>query len=249
MAEIVARTQDLVCRFGTNTVLDGISLEVRRGEVLVVLGGSGCGKSTLIRHMVGLQAPTEGTVELFGRPLWEVDPDERDTLLRRVGILFQSSGLFNSVSLGDNIAFPLRERGGVPEAAVRAVVLRKLEWVGLADAAERMPAQLSGGMKKRGGLARAMALDPEVIFCDEPSAGLDPNASASLDELIVSLKRRLGTTFVVVTHELASVFAIADRIVMLRKGRIAAEGTVDEIRADPDPWVQDFLHRVPAGVL
>lgn len=246
--ETVARVTDVVCRFGALTVLDGIDLEVRRGEVLVILGGSGCGKSTLLRHLVGLQQPTEGRVELFGQDLWRLDVDDRDAFLRRVGILFQSSGLFNSLSLGENVAFPLRERGGLPESTIRAVVRRKLELVGLGEAAERMPAQLSGGMKKRGGLARAMVLDPELIFCDEPSAGLDPNAAASLDELILDLKRRLGTTFVVVTHELASVFQIADRVIMLRKGRIAADGTVAEIRAHPDPWVQDFLNRVPAPV-
>ncbi len=247
-ADIVVRTRGLVCRFGTRTVLDGVDLDVRRGEVLVILGGSGCGKSTLLRHGVGLQRPTEGTVELFGRDLWAGDEDERDARLRRVGILFQSSGLFNSISLGDNVAFPLRERGGIPEPVIRAVVRRTLDLVGLADAAERMPSQLSGGMKKRGGLARAMALDPEIIFCDEPSAGLDPNSAASLDELILSLKKRLGTTFVVVTHELPSMHKIADRIVMLRDGRVAARGTKDQIIADPDPWVQDFLNRVPAGV-
>ncbi|MBI3270046.1 MAG: ATP-binding cassette domain-containing protein [Planctomycetes bacterium] len=245
---VVLDARDVVCEYGDRRVLDRVSLAVRRGEIHVILGGSGCGKSTLLRHAIGLERPKEGSVGLFGRDLWSVDEWDRELLLTRVGVLFQSGGLFNSLTVGENVAFPLRERRRLSEAEVRDAVLRTLWRVGLEDAARRMPSQLSGGMKKRAGLARALVLEPEIVFCDEPSAGLDPITSADLDALLVSLKRTLGITFVVVTHELPSVESIADRITVLKKGHqgVVTQGTWADLQVHTDPWVHDFVRRIPS---
>ena len=228
------RVVELVRRFDERAVLDGVNLEVRSGETMVVMGGSGCGKSTLLRHMIGLTWPNEGHVELFGRNLLELPDEELDLLRRRTGILFQSGALFNSMTVGENVALPLREHTDLDEETIDIMVRIKLELVGLRPAVDLMPAEISGGMKKRAGLARAIALDPEILFYDEPSAGLDPVTSAEIDQLIIDLSRKLGVTSVVVTHEMDSAFRIADRMAMLDKGRILKVGARQEFEAVRD---------------
>ena len=210
---------DLVMRFGKQTVLAGLDLRVRRGETLVVMGGSGCGKSTLLRLMIGSLQPTQGAIRLFGQDIGRSSEQELDGVRRRFGILFQSGALYQSMSIADNVALPMRELTDLPDDLIRLQVKMKLEAVGLREHADKFPAQISGGMKKRAGLARALALDPEIIFYDEPSAGLDPVTSAEIDQLILTLTKKLGVTSVVVTHEMDSAFTIADRMVMLDKGR------------------------------
>jgi phospholipid/cholesterol/gamma-HCH transport system ATP-binding protein len=206
-------------RFGKQTVLAGLDLKVRRGETLVVMGGSGCGKSTLLRLMIGSLQPTQGAIRLFGQDIGRTSEQELDGVRRRFGILFQSGALYQSMSIADNVALPMRELTDLPDDLIQLQVKMKLEAVGLREHADKFPAQISGGMKKRAGLARALALDPEIIFYDEPSAGLDPVTSAEIDQLILTLTKKLGVTSVVVTHEMDSAFTIADRMVMLDKGR------------------------------
>ncbi len=210
---------DLVMRFGKQTVLAGLDLRVRRGETLVVMGGSGCGKSTLLRLMIGSLQPTQGAIRLFGQDIGRSSEQDLDGVRRRFGILFQSGALYQSMSIADNVALPMRELTDLPDDLIQLQVKMKLEAVGLREHADKFPAQISGGMKKRAGLARALALDPEIIFYDEPSAGLDPVTSAEIDQLILTLTKKLGVTSVVVTHEMDSAFTIADRMVMLDKGR------------------------------
>ena len=217
--EAVIEVDDLVMRFGGQTVLAGLDLKVRRGETLVVMGGSGCGKSTLLRLMIGAINPSQGRIRLFGEDIAAVGETRLDALRRRFGILFQSGALYQSMSIAENVALPMRELTDLPPDLIDLQVKMKLEAVGLREHADKFPAQISGGMKKRAGLARALALDPEIIFYDEPSAGLDPVTSAEIDQLIITLTRKLGVTSVVVTHEMDSAFTIADRMVMLDKGR------------------------------
>jgi phospholipid/cholesterol/gamma-HCH transport system ATP-binding protein len=217
--DAVIEVDDLVMRFGKQTVLAGLDLKVRRGETLVVMGGSGCGKSTLLRLMIGSLQPTQGAIRLFGQDIGRTSEQELDGVRRRFGILFQSGALYQSMSIADNVALPMRELTDLPDDLIQLQVKMKLEAVGLREHADKFPAQISGGMKKRAGLARALALDPEIIFYDEPSAGLDPVTSAEIDQLILTLTKKLGVTSVVVTHEMDSAFTIADRMVMLDKGR------------------------------
>ncbi|MDZ4755513.1 MAG: ABC transporter ATP-binding protein [Phycisphaerae bacterium] len=226
-APIVIEVRDLVKEFGTQTVLDGVSLYVRRGETLVVMGGSGCGKSTLLRHLTGALLPTAGSVSVFGQRIDELDEDGLNAMRKRVGVLYQSGALFNSMTIADNVALPLREHTTLDEAIIDIQVTIKLELVGLREHAQKLPAQISGGMKKRAGLARALALDPEILFYDEPSAGLDPVTSAEIDQLILALTQQLGVTSVVVTHEMDSAFTIADRMMMLDKGKVLMVGDRD----------------------
>jgi phospholipid/cholesterol/gamma-HCH transport system ATP-binding protein len=218
-SDAVIEVDDLVMRFGKQTVLAGLDLKVRRGETLVVMGGSGCGKSTLLRLMIGSLQPTQGAIRLFGQDIGRTSEQELDGVRRRFGILFQSGALYQSMSIADNVALPMRELTDLPDDLINLQVKMKLEAVGLREHADKFPAQISGGMKKRAGLARALALDPEIIFYDEPSAGLDPVTSAEIDQLILTLTKKLGVTSVVVTHEMDSAFTIADRMVMLDKGR------------------------------
>jgi phospholipid/cholesterol/gamma-HCH transport system ATP-binding protein len=245
-AETVIRVRDLAARFDGRTIFEHVSFDVRRGEVFVILGGSGCGKSTLLKHMIGLYEPAEGSIEILGVRMEGLDGAERTALLKRIGVMWQSGALFGSSTLAENIGVPLEEHTDLPAEARAMVAQVKLGLVGLADAADRLPAEISGGMAKRAGIARAMALDPPILFLDEPSAGLDPITSAGLDALIRQLARDLGTTFVVVTHELQSILAIGDRCIMLdkeAKGMIA-EGDPRQLRDESrNPVVRAFFRR------
>lgn len=240
----------LVARYGTQTVLRGVDFFAERGLITVILGGSGCGKSTLLRHALGLMTPAEGEVRLFGQDILALHDDELRQVRSRIGVLFQSGALFSSLTVGENVAMVIRENSRLPEAVVRQLVRLKLALVGLEGAVTKYPEELSGGMRKRAALARAMAVDPEVLMCDEPSAGLDPIVAAGLDELLLELKFQFGMTIVVVTHELESVRKIADRVVMLEAGQVLASGTLDEVRGSSEPLVRDFFsrtHRAAAG--
>ena len=230
-AEPIVRVVDLVKRFGDKTVLDGVSLDIFPGETVVVMGGSGCGKSTLLRHMICSLAPDAGRVELFEQDLAGLDEAGLNAIRLRFGILFQSGALFSSMTVGENVALPLKEHTDLDEETIDIVVKIKLEQVGLREAVDLMPAEISGGMKKRAGLARATALDPEILFYDEPSAGLDPVTSAEIDQLIMDLTGKLGVTSVVVTHEMDSAFRIADRMVMLDRGKTLKIGPRSEFEA------------------
>lgn len=218
-------------RFDGRTVLADISFDVQPGETMVVMGGSGCGKSTLLRCLIGSHTIDGGSIALFGRNIAGLSREDMDEVRKNFGILFQSGALFNSMTVAENVALPLREHTDLEPSTVDIMVKIKLELVGLREHADKFPAQISGGMKKRAGLARALALDPRVLFYDEPSAGLDPVTSAEIDRLIVDLTRKVGVTSVVVTHEMDSAFAIADRMIMLDKGRVLMQGRREEFDA------------------
>lgn len=239
--------EDLVARYGETTVLDGVTMRVPPREVRVILGGSGCGKSTLLKHTIGLLTPAEGKVELLGVDLATADEPEKNAALSRIGMLFQGSALLNSMTIHENVALPIVQNTELPQDVVDEMVQMKLALVGLSHAGRLTPPELSGGMKKRAALARAMAMDPAVLFADEPSAGLDPITAAALDELLLSLKSQFGMSLVVVTHELASVEAIADKVTMLDKGKVIAEGSLEEVKATPHPMVQQFFGRQGEG--
>lgn len=226
-------------------VLDGIDLTVETGESLVILGGSGSGKSTLLRCMLGLEQPDEGSVRLQGVDLLSAAPREVKELRQRIGMAFQGSALFGSLTLAENVDLPLQEFTRLPLSTRRIIVRIKLALVGLEDALDRYPSELSGGMQKRAAFARAMALDPDLLFCDEPSAGLDPVTSAGVDRLLIKLREVFGVTVIVVTHKLESAFAVADRLTLIHRGRFRVTGTPDEVRACDDPVVRHFLDRVP----
>jgi len=222
-----------------------VSFEVSRGSVFVIMGGSGCGKSTLMRHLLGLLPPVRGSVEVGGVDIWSVGPAQRSMMLERSGVLFQSGALWSSMTIGENVALPLQEFTGLTIGEIEHMVSFKLALVGLAGCEPLYPAQLSGGMQKRAGLARALALDPEILFCDEPSAGLDPISARRLDDLIATVSRSLGTTVVMVTHELASIFAIGTDAIFLdtETRTLIAHGRPEELRAScPHPAVRQFLN-------
>ncbi|MFQ5525834.1 MAG: ABC transporter ATP-binding protein [Thermoanaerobaculia bacterium] len=231
--------------YGDARILRGVDLSVNAGETLVILGGSGSGKSTLLRCLVGLERPDDGTVSVLDRDIFAASGRELAELRQRIGMAFQSGALFGSMTVGENVDLPLREFTHLPDSTRRIIVHIKLALVGLEGTESRQPSQLSGGMRKRAAFARAMALDPEVLFCDEPSAGLDPVTAAGLDELLIQLKEVFGITLVVVTHELESAFAIADRIALIHKGRVLVDGTPDDVRHCPNPIVRRFLDRQP----
>jgi len=230
-------------RYGERRVLEEIDLEVRRGEIVTIMGPSGCGKTTLLRLIVGLEKPEGGRIRVLGEDVVALDEDTADRFRRRLGMCFQFGALLNSLTIGDNLALPLREDARVPEELIDVIVRSRLAQVGLAGAEGQLPSELSGGMRKRAGLARALVLDPEVLFFDEPTSGLDPVTAAGLDRAILDVRRRTATTTVVVTHDLASAFTISDRIVVLLDGRIHATGTPAEIQACTDPAVVDFVRR------
>jgi phospholipid/cholesterol/gamma-HCH transport system ATP-binding protein len=235
--------------FDGRTVLDGVRLDVFTGETLVILGGSGSGKSTLLRLMIGSTLPEKGDIVGLGKSLSAMTAVELAEYRKSIGVLFQSGALFNSMTVAENVALPLREHTELPEQTIEIMVKIKLELVGLREHADKMPAMLSGGMKKRAGLARAIALDPKILFYDEPSAGLDPVTSAEIDQLIIDLNRKLGVTSVVVTHQMDSAFRIAHRMVLLDRGKFVASGTPTEMRNSTDPLVHQFVFGLVDGPL
>ena len=240
--DIVIRVHGLITRFGAQTIHDGIDLDVRRGEVLGVVGGSGSGKSVLLRTVIGLKRPEAGRIEVFGQDIGRLDEAAQRVLDQRWGVLFQDGALFSSLTVAQNIEVPLREHYRMPELLMDEIAACKVTMVGLPEtAADKYPAQLSGGMRKRAGLARALALDPEILFLDEPTAGLDPIAAADFDQLIRDLKASLGLTVFLVTHDLDSLFAICDRVAVLvdKKLRI---GTLEQHLADDHPWIHAYFH-------
>lgn len=235
--------RNLVARYGELVVLDDISFTVNRREIFVVIGGSGSGKTTLFKHMCGLLKPPAGEILYDGHNITDMDEDQLAVMQRQIGIAFQSSGLFNSMTVGENVALPLREYGNVDPRLIDEVVRLKLSLVGLDDAVNKMPAELSGGMKKRAGLARAIALDPPIVYFDEPSAGLDPIMASGLDDLILNLRDLLDITVIIVTHELESIRKVADRVLMLDRGKIIFIGTVAEAESSEVKRVRQFFER------
>ena len=236
--------RDLRVSYGAVEILHGINFEGKQGETLVILGGSGSGKSTLLRTLVGLERPSSGEIWIKGKNIAAISQTELDEIRKKIGMSFQGGALFGSMTVGDNVALPLREHTKLEESTIDIILRLKLEQVGLAGFEYYMPSQLSGGMKKRAAVARALAMDPEVLFFDEPSAGLDPIIAAGIDQLILELKRAFRMTIVVVTHELASAYLIADRMVLIDKGNVVAIGTTQEMRSSSQPRVRQFLDRV-----
>jgi phospholipid/cholesterol/gamma-HCH transport system ATP-binding protein len=237
--------RDLRVSYGEREILHGISFDVVRGETLVILGGSGSGKSTLLRTLVGLEQPSAGEIWIKGRNIATTSAAEMDEIRKKIGMSFQGGALFGSMTVGENVALPLREHTRLEDSTIEIILRLKLQQVGLEGFEYYTPAQLSGGMKKRAAVARALAMDPEILFFDEPSAGLDPIIAAGIDELILELKRAFHMTIIVVTHELASAFLIADRMLLIDKGNIVALGTTEEMRASTQPRVRQFLDRIP----
>ncbi|HOS01553.1 MAG TPA: ATP-binding cassette domain-containing protein, partial [Candidatus Hydrogenedentes bacterium] len=236
--------RDLVTHYGDKRVLDGVSCRVAQGEVFVVIGASGCGKTTLLKHLTGLLKPTSGEVLHSGEDITVLDEERLSQIQRKIGIAFQSGGLFNSMTVGENVALPLREYGGIRDKGlIEAIVRLKLSLVGLEAAQHLLPDALSGGMRKRAGLARAIALDPPLVFFDEPSAGLDPIMAAGLDDLVLRLRKLLGITFVIVTHELDSIRSIADHILMLDRGQVIFGGTLEDAERTDMARVRQFFER------
>ena len=242
--EPVISLRDLRVSYGEREILHGIGFDVLPGETLVILGGSGSGKSTLLRTLVGLEKPSSGEILIKGHDLAKASAAELDEIRRKIGMSFQGGALFGSMSVGENVALPLREHTRLEDSTIEIILRLKLEQVGLEGFEYYAPSQLSGGMKKRAAVARALAMDPEILFFDEPSAGLDPIIAAGIDELILQLKRAFRMTIIVVTHELASAFLIADRMLLIDKGSVVAFGTPAEMRSSTQPRVRQFLDRV-----
>lgn len=252
MKNPIIQVKNLTVIFGSQLILDSISFDVFEGEIFVVLGGSGCGKSTLLKHMIGLLTPSAGEVLIEGEDIVQAEGAKKLQILRKFGVMYQQGALFGSMNLLENVSLPLKEFTNLPPDAIELIATMKLKLVGLEKFVYHMPSEISGGMKKRAAIARAMALDPKILFLDEPSAGLDPVTSAELDELIIQLSRTLGITFVVVTHELPSVFKISDRVIMLDKRvkKIIASGKPQELRDNSkDKWVQQFFRRESNKIL
>ena len=244
-SETMISVRELRVSYGAREILHGISFDVLRGETLVILGGSGSGKSTLLRTLVGLEKPSSGEIWLKGQNIAAISNDEMDEIRKHIGMSFQGSALFGSMTVGENVALPLKEHTKLVDSTIDIILRLKLDQVGLSGFEDYMPSQLSGGMKKRAAVARALAMDPEILFFDEPSAGLDPIIAAGVDQLILELKKAFHMTMIVVTHELASAFLIADRMLVIDKGVIVAIGTTAEMRASSHPRVRQFLDRVP----
>jgi phospholipid/cholesterol/gamma-HCH transport system ATP-binding protein len=245
LTEPVISLRNLRVSYGDREILHGIDFDVFPGETLVILGGSGSGKSTLLRTLVGLETPSAGEIWIKGRDLAKTSAAEMDEIRRNIGMSFQSGALFGSMTVGENVALPLREHTRLEDSTIEIILRLKLQQVGLEGFEYYSPSQLSGGMKKRAAVARALAMDPEILFFDEPSAGLDPIIAAGIDQLILELKRAFRMTIIVVTHELASAFLIADRMLLIDKGNVVAIGTTEEMRSSAQPRVRQFLDRIP----
>ena len=247
--EFAVKLDGVTKSFGTRRVLDNITLEIPSGCGFIILGRSGTGKSVTLRHIIGLVTPDSGRVFVEGADITELHGTGLAAVRKQIGFLFQSAALFDSISVGENVAFPMRRHTRLHDGEIRERARAKLEAVGLGSDYDKMPADLSGGMRKRAGLARAMALDPKVLFYDEPSAGLDPVTSAEIDQLIIDLNKKLGITSVVVTHEMDSAFRIADRMVLLDRGKFIVSGTAEEMRQSTDPLVRQFVDGLTEGPL
>jgi phospholipid/cholesterol/gamma-HCH transport system ATP-binding protein len=227
--------------FNEKNVINGVDLALKKGETLAIIGPSGCGKSTILRLIIGLFPPTSGEIRIKGVDIAEMDKEDIVQVRRSIGMVFQSSALFDSLTVGENVAFGLREHSKFPEKKIFQIVSEKLEMVGLRGSENLMPSELSGGMQKRVGLARALATEPEIILYDEPTTGLDPTTAASIEDLILDIHTKLGTSAIVVTHQMTTVYKIADRIVMLHNGKILEAGTPDETKASKDPVIKQFV--------
>jgi phospholipid/cholesterol/gamma-HCH transport system ATP-binding protein len=244
-ARAVIEVENLVTHYGDRLILKGVTMDVRENEIMVIMGGSGSGKSTLLRHLMALESHTSGTMKILGRDIDKLSAIEMFNLRKKLGVAFQGGALFSSMTVGENIMLPLYEHTDLDRNTMEIMARMKLEVVNLAGFEDLMPSELSGGMIKRAAFARAIVMDPKILFCDEPSAGLDPVVSSALDDLILDMRHAVGMSVVVVTHELDSAFKIADRITILDKGEILVIGTVDEIRQSKNERVQNLLNRVP----
>jgi phospholipid/cholesterol/gamma-HCH transport system ATP-binding protein len=242
--ESMIALRDVRVSYGDVEILHGVTFDVKRGETMVILGGSGSGKSTLLRTLVGLEKPSSGEIWIKGKNIASISELEMDDIRKKLGMSFQGGALFGSMTVGENVALPLREHTRLEDSTIDIMLRLKLQQVGLEGFEYYMPSQLSGGMKKRAAVARALAMDPEILFFDEPSAGLDPIIAAGIDQLILELKQAFKMTIIVVTHELASAYLIADRMVLIDKGNVVALGTTAEMRASTQPRVRQFLDRV-----
>jgi phospholipid/cholesterol/gamma-HCH transport system ATP-binding protein len=243
----VIEIRNLIKNFGSRRIIDSVNLQIEKGETMVIMGGSGCGKSTLLRMVIGALKPDSGKILINTKDITRLNESEMDEIRKRFGMLFQSAALFNSMTVGENVALPLREHTKLSDAIISIIVKMKLELVGLTGFENLKPAEISGGMKKRVGLARAIAMDPEIVFYDEPGAGLDPIMASVIDKLIMDLSKKLNITSVVVTHEMQSAFRIADRMAMLHQGRIIEIGTPDEIKNSKNEIIQQFITGSPDG--
>jgi phospholipid/cholesterol/gamma-HCH transport system ATP-binding protein len=241
------RVRDLKKAFGDKVVLDGVNLDVWPEESVVVIGGSGVGKSVLIKCIIGILSPDEGTIEIDGRPITGLDAREMDNVRKRFGMLFQYAALFDSLKVWENVGFAHIQHSKMKEEQIRDISEEKLRMVGLPGIQDLMPSELSGGMRKRVGLARAIAIEPEIIFYDEPTTGLDPIRADTINDLIIELREELGVASITITHDMVSAYKIADRIAMLYRGKIISEGTPDEIRGSDNPYVQQFIHGKSQG--
>jgi phospholipid/cholesterol/gamma-HCH transport system ATP-binding protein len=249
VADPIIEIKELVKRFGDRTVLDGVNVVIPEGKITVIMGGSGCGKSTLLRHLIGLHQPTSGEVWVDGRDIAGLDEKGMNEVRKKFGMLFQGSALFNSMTVGENVAVPLKEHTDLSPEIIKIIVRVKLELVGLTGFEDFMPHEISGGMKKRVALARAIALDPKIVFYDEPGAGLDPITASMIDRLILDLSKKLSITSVVVTHEMKSAFRIADQIIILQKGKVLQVGNAEEIKNSKNAYVQQFIQGEPEGAI
>ncbi len=245
----IIEVKKVVKRFDERAVLDGINITIPQGKITVIMGGSGCGKTTLLRHLVGLHQPTSGEIVVDGKNIVGLEEKDMNEVRRKFGMLFQGAALFNSMTVGENVAVPLKEHTSLSRDIIRIIVRVKLELVGLTGFENFMPHQISGGMKKRVALARAIALDPKIVFYDEPGAGLDPITASMIDRLILDLSQKLNITSVVVTHEMKSAFRIADQVIILHKGKVLQIGTAEEIKNSKDSYVQQFIQGEPEGVI
>jgi len=249
LAQPIIEIKNLIKKFGDRTVLDGVHAVIPEGKITVIMGGSGCGKSTLLRHLIGLHRPTSGEVWVDGKNIAGLDEPGMNDVRKKFGMLFQGSALFNSMTVGENVAVPLKEHTDLSPEIIRIIVRVKLELVGLTGFENFMPHEISGGMKKRVALARAIALDPKIVFYDEPGAGLDPITASMIDRLILDLSKKLSITSVVVTHEMKSAFRIADQIIILQKGKVLQVGTAEDIQNSTNAYVQQFIQGEPEGAI